>query len=366
MKILIVNPILYSGDGNKIPKVNSIKDTMIYSMCLGFISLGHYITLVAVEEYKPTEKEDYSFEIIFFRTQFNNLLPSALPFSLGIYNYIKTNKDQFDLLISSETFAFGTLFASIYCPKKTIVWQELTGHQKKFHHIPSKLWHWFIAPIFVNRVVKIIPRSQSAYNFISRYVKNATPVIVDHGIDVEKFLVSEKKKRQIISSSQLIARKNVGGIIDAFSRLHKMKDYEDVKLIIAGKGNEEQILKNKVALLGLNESVIFVGYLDHVTLNQYIRESMAFLVNTRQDLNMVSIPESIVSGTSILTNLVPASAGYIQKNNLGIAKDNWDENDLKRMIDNCNEFSKNCREYRHKLTNIYSAKSIIDIYEQNK
>jgi 1,2-diacylglycerol 3-alpha-glucosyltransferase len=367
MRILMINQILHTAENGVIPQRNTIKDTMIYSMCLGFLKNGHIVTLLAAEEYRPTDIENYPFEIKFFKSVLKKLFPpSIFPFSFELCEFIKENKNRYDLVVSSETFAFGTLFASIYCPKKTIVWQELTDHQKKFHHIPSKLWHWFIAPIFVSRVVKVIPRSKPAYDFISRYVRNATPTIVDHGIDAEQFLISEKKKRQIISSSQLIARKNVEGIIDTFSRLHQMENYADIELIIAGKGSEEQALKDKVVLLGLTEAVIFVGYLDHKTLNQYIRESMAFLVNTRQDLNMVSIPESIVSGTPILTNLVPASAGYISKNNLGIVKDNWRESELKKIIDTYNEFSKNCRKYRNKLTNVYSAKSIIDIYEQNK
>ena len=32
MKILILNPILYTADNNTIPKVKSIKDTMIYNV----------------------------------------------------------------------------------------------------------------------------------------------------------------------------------------------------------------------------------------------------------------------------------------------------------------------------------------------
>ena len=34
MKVLILNPILFTADNNVIPKVKSIKDTMIYNMCL--------------------------------------------------------------------------------------------------------------------------------------------------------------------------------------------------------------------------------------------------------------------------------------------------------------------------------------------
>ena len=67
MKVLILNPILFTADNNVIPKVKSIKDTMIYNMCLGFKQLGHDVTLAAAEEYAPAEKEAYDFEILFSR-----------------------------------------------------------------------------------------------------------------------------------------------------------------------------------------------------------------------------------------------------------------------------------------------------------
>lgn len=47
MKVLILNPILFTADNNVIPQVKSIKDTMIYNMCLGFKRLGHDVTLAA-------------------------------------------------------------------------------------------------------------------------------------------------------------------------------------------------------------------------------------------------------------------------------------------------------------------------------
>ena len=47
MKVLILNPILFTADNNVIPQVKSIKDTMIYNMCLGFKRLGHDVTSVS-------------------------------------------------------------------------------------------------------------------------------------------------------------------------------------------------------------------------------------------------------------------------------------------------------------------------------
>ena len=93
---------------------------------------------------------------------------------------------------------------------------------------------------------------------------------------------------------------------------------------------------------------------------------MAFLVNTRKDLNMVSIPEAIVSGTPILTNLQPASADFVIKYKLGIAKQEWDENDIKEIVDNNTEYVKNCVEYRYKLSSEYAAQDFINIYNNEQ
>ncbi len=364
MKILILNTILFTADDNIIPKMKSIKDTMIYNMCLGFKSLGHEVTLAAAKEYMPTEQEVYDFEVLFFTSQYTRLFPpSVLPYSSELKRYLKENNKYFDLVISSEVFSFNSLMAAQICSDKTIIWQELTMHQNKFHQIPSKIWHRFVAKIFMNKVLSVVPRSEKAYSFISTYIRRTSSIIVDHGININKFKLSDKKSKQLISSSQLIHRKNIDGIIYKFAALHKMRNYSDVKLIIAGRGEEEKNLKDLVKNLKLDSVVDFVGFLSQADLNEYIRKSYCFLVNTRKDLNMVSIPESIVSGTPILTNLQPSSASYIQKYHLGIAKKEWDENDIKEIIDNNSLYVKNCIAYRDKLTNVHSAQMLIDIFK---
>lgn len=83
MRILILNPILYTAENNTIPTVSSIKDTMIYNLCLGFKQLGHDITLAAAMEYQPCKKEEYDFKILFFKSDLKRIFPpSVLPLSL--------------------------------------------------------------------------------------------------------------------------------------------------------------------------------------------------------------------------------------------------------------------------------------------
>lgn len=363
MKILVLNPILFTSTDGSLPKVETIKDTMMYGMCLGFKSLGHEITLVSYDEYRPVSKETYDFEVLFLKSNGSKFLPNALPLSLELKRYLKAHYHEYDMVLSSEVFAFHSLFAARICPDKTVIWQELTEHQNKFHQLPSKFWHHVVARSFMQKVKVVVPRSTKAYEFIHQYMPMTTLKVVDHGINVEKFQYSKVKKRQIISSSQLIHRKNVDGIIRIFSDFHKQKGYEDIKLLIAGRGEEEDNLKALVSELGLNGCVEFLGFLSQAKLNEYIRESLCFLVNTRKDLNMVSIPESIVSGTPILTNLQPASAGYIAEEHLGIAKDDWGVEELKEMIGNSSAYLENCIQYREKLTSTHSAKMLVEIFK---
>ena len=53
MKVLIMNPILYTSETDQIPKVESIKDTMIYALCMGFLKNGDEPVLAAADAYKP-------------------------------------------------------------------------------------------------------------------------------------------------------------------------------------------------------------------------------------------------------------------------------------------------------------------------
>lgn len=362
MNLLVVNPILYTPENNIIPEVQTIKDTMIYGMCKGFSALGHRVTLVASEEYKPVSDSKYDFEIRFFKSNIKKIFPpTLLPFSFELYKYLKNNRRAYDLVICSETFQISTLMAATVFPHKTVIWQEMTTHQKKYCKIPSKIWHNIILPLFIKKVKVVIPRSIKAKEFISRYVPVVSAEIVDHGIDLDKFRYSATKQRQIITSSQLVQRKNIDSIIKIFSKFVRMEGYGDIKLIVAGRGEKRKELELLADELGIRQKVRFVGFLPQKELNGFIRESYLFMINTRQDLNMVSIPESIVSGTPVLTNLKPASSQYVASKMLGIAKDDWDENDIKEIVDNNSKYVNNCIHYRESLSNTYAAGEIIKI-----
>lgn len=362
MNILLLNSILYTAQNNIIPKVESIKDCMIYNLSLGFKELGHNVTLIAASDYKPIKEESYEIRVIFIKSNIKKFfLPSVLPLQSGLLKYLNKESKNFDLIISSEVFAFPSLFSTIIAPEQTIIWHELAVHTKKMKSIPSYFWYNVIAKLFF-RKAKIVARSERAKNFISRYIGGVSDSSVEHGINLNKFHFSKDKKNQFVVVGQLIPRKNIKSIILKFQELVQNKSYSNFKLLIVGKGELENDLKNTVKKEGLESQVKLIGFKRHEKLNLLISESMALLIDTKQDNNMVSIPESIACGTPILTNLVPTNSNLIKEEHLGIAKENWDSIDLIEIIANNSFYSENCKNYRKELSSLNTAQKLIDAF----
>lgn len=364
MKVLIVNPIIYTSETRKIKKVNSIRDTMIYDLCLGFMNIGVDVTLAAGEDYRPANNEDYPFQVVWLKQKLKRLFPAnSLPFCPDIIKLIKNNR--YDLIITSEIFSLNSLMLAIKSPKNLIVWHELAKHNKIMREIPSHIWYGIVARLCFNHVT-IVPRSLEAKNFISAFIKpkNIASQIIDHGVNLDKFKTKTDKENFFIVSSQLIKRKKIDKIIENFADYLKKYD-KNCKLYILGDGDEKDNLINLADELKVSDNIIFTGKLAHNELKKYLAAAMAMLVNTEKDNNMVSIVESIACATPVITTTVPYNASYIKSNDLGIAKDHWDCDDMHEAAFN-HSYIENCLRYRENLSCDKKAQTFIDIFNDNK
>lgn len=347
MKVLFVNPVIYTSETAEIKKVDSIKDTMAYDLCLAFHKKGIDITLLAGDLYKPAEEEEYPFEVIWAKCEKIKLFkPNVFPFCPEIKKLIKER--TFDLIISSEAFSINSLMLARRCKSNLLIWHELAKHNNMMRGLPSKLWYGIIARLFF-RNTRVVPRSIEAKEFISRYCKNVSETVIDHGVNLEKFAPSPVKEDYFIVSSQLIERKRIDKTIEVFERFSKSNP--SYKLYIFGEGDEEKRLKDYVIENGLNEKITFFGKAAHDLLKLYLAKAKALLVYTRKDNNMVSVVESIACGTPIVTTSVPYNASYIEANELGIVKDNWDETDLETLCRDLDKYVSNCLIYRKEISN---------------
>jgi len=84
--------------------------------------------------------------------------------------------------------------------------------------------------------------------------------------DIKKELNLEGK-RIILNIGRLDPRKRIDVLIKAFSKLYKK--YDDVYLLIGGAGEEEENLKKLTKDLGIDDRVIFLGYIPEGELFDY-------------------------------------------------------------------------------------------------
>jgi 1,2-diacylglycerol 3-alpha-glucosyltransferase len=339
MKLLIVNPVLYTCETSKVKRQDSIKDTMIFGLCQNFAKCGNDVTLYACDDFRPLFQDKCDFKIVYDKPFLKNIFHSNnFPVLLGLKKYLKTH--IFDCIICSEVFSYSTLICSRLFPKKTIVWQELANYQKKFHQIPARIWYKHIFKKSFKNVL-IVPRSERAKKFISQFSYKISDEIIDHGVDSSLFIPQKKKENQFIVVGQLIERKQVNKIINAFFDFCA-KVNQSYVLKIAGEGILMESLVKQVNSSTFKNNVVFLGKITHDKLAVEIGKSKAMLVYTKQDDNMVSIPEALACATPVITTEVPFSSDYIKEEHLGISDANWDWATLKYLIDNFPFFLNSC------------------------
>ncbi len=358
MRILVINPILYTSETRRIQRETSIKDTMIYDLCLAFRKLGHQVTLLGGEPFRPRDEETYPFPVLWGRCVGQKLfMPHCLPFMPATYTLVK--KGKYDLVISSEVFSVNSLLAYWAAPQKTVIWHELAKHNAILHRIPSKVWY-NVAARFLMRRAKVVARSAQAREFIGRYCKNTQERVIGHGVNLDKFQAGVEKENYFVVCSQLISRKRIDGILEAFAAYVQKYDNTS-RLWVIGEGELDRDLKKLADALHIADHVVFTGKMRHDDLLPVLAKAKALLVNTRKDNNMVSIAESVAVATPVVTTDVPLNAAEIQKYGLGIVEKAWTQEELKKITRDNAVYVQNCMNYRERLSTMATAAQFLEI-----
>jgi glycosyltransferase involved in cell wall biosynthesis len=118
-----------------------------------------------------------------------------------------------------------------------------------------------------------------------------------------------KNKKVVLYVGQLIERKNVKTLIEAYS---KLKDKLDVALLIVGDGIQKNELKNLCIEDNIND-VFFVGFKQREELPQYYAMSDLFVLPSLQEVWGLVLNEAMASGLPVITtNKVGASVDLIK------------------------------------------------------
>ncbi len=366
MKIIVVNPILFTPEKGIIPRVGTIKETMIYDLCMAYHRAGHEVTLVAATDYAPVEKESYDFEVVFLDSICRRIFqPSVLPYMPKVWSFLKARRDVVDMVLVSESFSIPSLSAAMIMPRKTVIWQELGMHNRKMKTFPSRVWYNVVARCLM-RKSWVIPRSYVSQRFISRYMPCVGEPI-GHGVKAVLVEGDSIKRNQFLTVGQLIPRKHIDSILKKFDAfLTRYPQYGDYVLYVAGDGELRDEYARQIKEMGREGQIVLLGKLPHKELFRYYRESKATLFDSLRELNMLAIMESVASGTPVVTNEVPFDSEVVGKKELGIAKEGWNETDIARVIEQNGAYVERCRQYSSLITVDAVARRIIDSFEHRK
>ena len=175
---------------------------------------------------------------------------------------------------------------------------------------------------------------------------------------LKKYERIKKRTNQIVFSGKLIEKKRPQDLIDAFSKI----DTKNSKLLFAGSGNLEKLLKEKVKKLGLEDRVKFLGLLQKEDLNKlYSSSDIIVLPSGYGETWGLVINEALEFGLPVIISDRVGSAidlceknGYIfrYKSSNDLAKKlekllNLDDKDFNEMVKNS-----------FRIKNIYSFETI--------
>lgn len=228
--------------------------------------------------------------------------------------YIKQLKkilkdENYDILhfnMNSAVFLYPLIAAKIAKTPIIIAHSHNASSDKGFikqllHNIFKRL-----IPVFANTYFSC--SDYAAKWFFSKNIrKNKNFFIINNGVDTKKFIYNDSIRKKIRSKLKLsdndivighvgrfIKQKNQDFIIEILNECYKKENNQNYKLILIGKGELENRIKNKVKEFALENNVYFLGQLNDVN-NYYQAFDIFVLPSLYEGLPLVGI-EAQISG----------------------------------------------------------------------
>jgi glycosyltransferase involved in cell wall biosynthesis len=122
--------------------------------------------------------------------------------------------------------------------------------------------------------------------------------------------------RILLSAGVLWERKGHHLVIEALPRL--LEKFTDLKLLIAGKGEEESRLRALVETLGLTDRVVLLGYLDQSELKRYMQAADALVLASSREGWANVLLEAMGCGTPVAATAVDGTPEVVREAAAGV------------------------------------------------
>jgi len=190
-----------------------------------------------------------------------------------------------------------------------------------FKSLAIKALTKFVSYPLVSNLIKasdvVTTVSNSVAQELKEYYGVNKPVIVGNGVDENTFKAKngEKDEHYILYVGRLSYRK---GLFDLLNCAEQICEVYDVQFILVGKGEFEKTLRKRVKEIGLENKVIFLGYVEREKLIKLYQNAVLLVIPSYYESGPLVLLEAMSCGTPVVSTPVGIAPEIMEKKKNGI------------------------------------------------
>jgi len=347
----------------------------VHNLSKRLVQRGHNVTVISRGSWRQSEHEEVD-GIPVHRVRFIPSYPS--PFWLhGVWvnRLLRTLEPDFDLL-----HVHGALVPVIDV-SIPIVFTSHGATGEAIKNMPVKSFHFLVVKILsrqlinversllqqadvITAVSKACADDLKGYHEIDREI-----TVIGNGVDSTFFIPDQAKtidEPYILYTGRLETIKGLTTLVE--SARYVCQEHRNLKFVLVGKGTVENVLRNKVSELGLDQNFYFAGHIsDRNRLLQYYQKATIYVLPSYSEALPTSLLEAMSCGLASIGTNVGGNSEVITDGETGVLVPSRDPKTLAEAILKL----LNDEELRHRIganarkhvVNNYDWESIIDRIE---
>lgn len=322
------------------PKIGGVASHM-HELAIRLKERSHDVAVVTNERQigKEEELKERGIELIkvpgFLAPGLDVNLSYSLKSSMDLVEFL----EGIDVIHSHHAFTPLALKA-LDAGRKLRVAAILTTHSISFAY-DSTFWKLldFSIPIFryyLDRAHRIIAVSRAAKAFIEHFTSSPISVI-PNGVNTEKFFPAKDKEELkekfgikgdvVLYVGRMSYRKGAHVLLNAFSSI------QDATLVMVGTGEMLPFLRAQAKLLGIEERVIFTGYVNEEKLCEIYRMADVFVSpSITSEAFGIVILEAMASGVPVIVSDTGGVREVVAENDVGVLVPPENELELRKAL----------------------------------
>ena len=315
--------MIYDHSGN--PWVGGGGAVRVYEICKRLARSGHEVTILSGNYPGAADYTEDGLRFVFIGSM-RNYMWSTFSYALKAASFVKKQGQAFDIIV--EDFAPWNPVFSVFLTKKPVVLH--INHREGI----NILRRWLVAGLPFFLIEKFYPhafRHVSALSVETRKkIGIAGAVVVPAGID-EKFF---EDPQSLVGADEAVPPLLYVGRLHIKNKgldtlLYAMKDL-DAKLLLAGRGKDEDCLKQIIKKLGI-DNVALAGFVGETEKIHLLRNTQALVLPSRFEGWGIVVLEAAACGKPVIVSDIP-ELRYAVDAGFGISFKKGDSKDLARKI----------------------------------